>query len=886
MRIADSRVAGFLPLQHSGYIGKSFNLQLRALVGGVRVTDRRTLAGDDVGHWVVDENSFGDIHGGQLWKKAGSARPIPMWRFATPVIVEKGNKKSSSSPPSPGAGFTFTGGGGVANLAGGQGGPNVGGDFGVPNLVGGQGSPKAGATFEGVRESFIQGGPNVGAVFEDHNTLAGKGPVAPGTQYGIPQPVGAGGPNNGQPGQGAPPVATQNNPNKSDAPDTPTVFAVMDDAFSGDPRLENLTLATPRSKYKSYPKIPKGASGISLVANWEDRQIDLWHHTDPRLVAANYAGDPDIGSAVMDLNKDNELDEDRYARLQSAFRVLKKPLGGKNALGFQLGPSGLGDTRGGFFVDRPETPAGATVTGESKAIGMGSRYDRGPFDCGPCKKHNAGKDADGNLVGPLHLRIETFFRQNDTKDGPLKISNWIQGVDQSYPVDVHFDFDGQNWNWYTTSDTTWCEHPPAPEPPYPPPPPWPPDPPPPDDPPGPAPVPTPGPPPSPTPNPPPDCPCPTPTDSPSEPPPPPDPCPPCDGSAPSGSGGTGGGDLEDWQPEDTYPNGGWAGTETMGSTALVNDLNAGYITTAQAVGMGEMLAKPYNYESTQTDQRYNQYPNLNDAEKRNTEAPVTGVMAAFGAQGGDSETASVPTLPPPPPSLPPAPASPPGSPPGPPPPDSPAPPPPPPTAPAVPTSPTHVPATGDPFNRTHERGRARFAGGTGHGGWVILPPERDPAMYENDFDPPSNIDVSETHFVVGPGAAFGAGLPDFASGKVKHGFTWNWESSTGDLVFKSRFAGSSEGVEAVRFSRSEQTIKWRNRTDYTGEIRHNNTANRQWDFPDESGSVVVMGSGPQLGGGATAVLGTVGGDGPTSEYQAIWGKFLINGTYYYMPLWR
>lgn len=160
------------------------------------------------------------------------------------------------------------------------------------------------------------------------------------------------------------------------------------------------------------------------------------------------------------------------------------------------------------------------------------------------------------------------------------------------------------------------------------------------------------------------------------------------------------------------------------------------------------------------------------------------------------------------------------------------------------------------------------------------------AMYKNNFEPRSNIDISETYWGVGPGAEFGAGLPDLASGRPKDGYTWGYDSATGDLYFKARYAGGSPGQEAVRFTRDAQTIKIKSRTDYWGELRHNNTADRQYDFPDASGPVVVLNATQQVGGGATAVLGTIGGSGPGTEFQSIWGELVLNGTTYYVPLWR
>ena len=95
-RVADSRVIGILPLQH--FWDSSWDEDLRASIFGVRITDRFDKGGPtQLGWWKNAERGVGDIHGGQLFQKKGSKRDVSMFRFAWPVIVQKGDKAPTGS---------------------------------------------------------------------------------------------------------------------------------------------------------------------------------------------------------------------------------------------------------------------------------------------------------------------------------------------------------------------------------------------------------------------------------------------------------------------------------------------------------------------------------------------------------------------------------------------------------------------------------------------------------------------------------------------------------------------------------------------------------------------------------------------------------------------
>jgi len=86
---------GFFALQSPNFSQRGFSLSFREMIGAARVDDRLTWERDeDFGRLVYDRDSVGDIHGGQLWEIGSGSedhppREIPMWRFATPVVMSQ-----------------------------------------------------------------------------------------------------------------------------------------------------------------------------------------------------------------------------------------------------------------------------------------------------------------------------------------------------------------------------------------------------------------------------------------------------------------------------------------------------------------------------------------------------------------------------------------------------------------------------------------------------------------------------------------------------------------------------------------------------------------------------------------------------------------------------
>lgn len=122
--IADSKKPngpGILPLRHDGFLNGGFSLDFRAYVAAVRITGRRDT-GDGLGSWTYDQDSPGDLNGGNLWQTDRNARRIPGWAFAWPVTLSAsggtpdGTPTLGGGPPQPPRASVFAfplGGGGV-----------------------------------------------------------------------------------------------------------------------------------------------------------------------------------------------------------------------------------------------------------------------------------------------------------------------------------------------------------------------------------------------------------------------------------------------------------------------------------------------------------------------------------------------------------------------------------------------------------------------------------------------------------------------------------------------------------------------------------------------------------------------------------------------------
>lgn len=224
---------------------------------------------------------------------------------------------------------------------------------------------------------------------------------------------------------------TMNRINRTEGDPVPTptgpythAFPIFDKNYNHDFRFAREFPFFPQGK--CYPRIAGNAIGILLDSARETEQEPLWMHADPRLIAPHNDGDGAIGSRVADLNKDDEIDPDRCARLQSLTRVVYLPPGtgagacanfhGENTLSLNITEGGRKDVHGGLWTD---WPIGTSIQGTPRAHGFFSWLQGGPLVAGNINdRHNRGMDGDGYAINSGHLHLETALWKSNLEDGP------------------------------------------------------------------------------------------------------------------------------------------------------------------------------------------------------------------------------------------------------------------------------------------------------------------------------------------------------------------------------------------------------------------------------------------------------------------------------------
>jgi hypothetical protein len=768
---------------------------------------------DEMGRYIYDETvAMADECCTLAWPK--DTRETSGFANAWPAMLEETGGGSSSSPgggsQGNSAGFTFSG----VNTNFSQ------GSAGINN-------------FGGVRNNFSNGGAGAGINTQLLNSTQGNNPASPGSfggQAGMnvhidPDPLGTppGGAGNGQNG----PVATPGTPPKSHCGTMSgkhTMVPILNDGWEPDKRFKGLQVQFP----DNFPKMPKGVFGIAIAGTTEYEQKNLFFPTEARLFAVNFAGDPKMGSLVCDLDKDFKIDKKRTAPLQSAFRVLKKPLGNDNAIAIQLGPSGCQDTEGGYVYDvgQPSgavpagSGAGSTQTGElpwviaQLSVNKGGFIDVGSED----DKHNNGADDDKTKINKAHISTKALFRRNKVEDGPLRFEKvYFPGVELDQIVNVHLAWAGRDWAWWTTSPlipitvpftvtpvtTGLTEGVPkiAPYQPFgilnpvstgvatP----------------GNGPLTQPG------------------TLGPQLP-----------GSTP-GASSPGPGttstpvnewegaeaawppdeetpsqrearETEEWMRANGIPLGNLISSQqplvSQFATTALNGFVQGFMTSRSAMAAPLTLSQAVSWGAAGAS-----------TGKNNTSSPVSGAMSSFGAQGGQSAAAgSFPAL--------------------------------------------FAGAAGDPWNYTTNPGNSRFPTGTSSGGWIIHPPETTPADQDAYGMVPPRATMSTTYFMTAPGAWFGSGTPQLAIGGITSGWSWGMDTTNGDLLWRSHVNGTP--TNGIRFVNATQNIAWYSGTSFTGTIDHVNTANRTYTFVDMSAQVEMFQVGTLNPNGIySGVIGTL-----------------------------
>ncbi len=223
-----------------------------------------------------------------------------------------------------------------------------------------------------------------------------------------------------------------------------SMLPVINEAMDPDARFAPVGFVTPKIKGKEmWPKFPGGYYGIALPLTNEDRQVNAFFPADPRLIAVNFAGDPKCGTPIFDLDAEGNIDPERGAPLQSAFRVLKKPSGkiawpGQNVIAWNIDATGQLDTVGGIVYDMGMGVAAAVGQNVSGFIDVGDADDQ----------HCIGFDGDGTPINSAHISLNAYFRGRGggvgfrTFDGPLKHDGYAKPRDRGpHLVEVDFVFD-------------------------------------------------------------------------------------------------------------------------------------------------------------------------------------------------------------------------------------------------------------------------------------------------------------------------------------------------------------------------------------------------------------------------------------------------------------
>ena len=288
---------------------------------------------------------------------------------------------------------------------------------------------------------------------------------------------------------------------------------VFDKNYTPDERFDEKEIQLPIGT----GRLPGKIAGVVLAGLKETSQEELFLPTDKPLIAVNRGGEPDMASLVFDLNANNEIDFGRYARLHSAFHVVRlslpssgrtilinSPLG--NGVAWQLAQAGKdGVDGGGLVIDESkngiatptepqkekETTPSSTSTQERKGTGTQERQtnntggpttierfrpkgyaiayasDRygGPLVVGNKNDQHKLRDSlDGEAINSLHLSTNALF-YGGVGDAPLEFQSgrYIEPEQRPFQSRVHLRLDpershswvkGQRsglWRWLSES---------------------------------------------------------------------------------------------------------------------------------------------------------------------------------------------------------------------------------------------------------------------------------------------------------------------------------------------------------------------------------------------------------------------------------------------------
>jgi hypothetical protein len=539
MRVTDSRDhggVGILALQdHSGQ-----SIEDRFQTVAVRKIGRLDAPGQ-LGHVIYERGSAGDLIGGMLWPR--STREQSAWSFAWPSITETGAGARTVESGLPG---------GSEVLADGVSGPKVQKD--APGGEGGGGSAGglSGSALQAANQALsIFGNPiNPPSTFvggyqpprfdKDGIKIGGGIQFTGGQSFATGYQFGAtggtvtgfirgpgftywdswkktGGTSGGDKKNTTDEAAWIRDPAsgaRGFVAEVEHKFPVVRPTHSEwtpDFRFAPIRMPSPFN----WPEFPRDWHGITLQATAEEKQVEYFHPTDPRIPLPHKNGRFVAAGLACDLDAASRPDPKRHARLSTMQRIVVDPPGGggRNTVAWNLTVTGLGDGAGGYVVDvaravddgfrpkkkrptindpqrgptsgsraagffevttaaRSENPyAGPNsgVGGGSRSVSLGaarvivamaSHNSRGFTHPGlPNDKHRIGFDGDGNPVNPWHIQTGALWinRKRTSEDGPMRFEDeYRDGDDLDYDLAVHLAFDANGdgkFAWWTTASS-------------------------------------------------------------------------------------------------------------------------------------------------------------------------------------------------------------------------------------------------------------------------------------------------------------------------------------------------------------------------------------------------------------------------------------------------
>lgn len=223
-------------------------------------------------------------------------------------------------------------------------------------------------------------------------------------------------------------------------------------------------LAMLRTDQPAYlPQPPGGWLGVTVEAQEETAQHELFMSTDPRACAPDSGGVAANGSIVCDVTATGDADTARAARLQTHERVAHSE--GRYTLAWQGTAARKGGGGYGAWYGRGDSGAPGGAAG-AHVVNLASWERGGPLCSGhsTADRHRRLVNADGEAEQPLHIHWRALVYRNKEQDGPIRITEWRKGVESGVPTRVWMGWnpDRLEWDYYTRQPfipTPWDEVP-------------------------------------------------------------------------------------------------------------------------------------------------------------------------------------------------------------------------------------------------------------------------------------------------------------------------------------------------------------------------------------------------------------------------------------------